>query len=302
MRVAIWVQSGPSQGQRIVLRSEQIAKFGRTDWADFSFPEDSSLADIHFSIHCTQNRCQLQALGGERETLVNGTAVDQHALEPGDVVQAGQTRFLLEFERPAANRDELASVVAAQASLPQRDPDEALKFAEYIGLSPEGVGLAAKQQPIEEFGDALLQAGLQKDALRWQAHRLSKPQAVLWAASCIQQQHTVLGTDLQRSAFDAAVAWANEPTEDNRRVAAELAERAEWEGIGGVLAAAAAWSGGSLGPEDQPEIPPDGRLTGRCVTISLILADCQGEPDKSVERQESFLALLPKSGYALSHG
>jgi hypothetical protein len=302
MRVAILVQSGPSHGRRIVLRSEQVAKFGRTDWADFSFPEDPALADIHFAIHCTQDGCYLQALGNDRETMVNGAAVEQLILQPGDVVQAGQTRFLLQFDPPASAPGELASLTATQPQLPPRDPDEALRFAEYIGLSPAGIGLAAKQQPIEEFGDALLEAGLLKDALRWQAHRLPKPQAVLWAASCIEQQQTELGAAVQHASFNAAVDWAHAPTEDNRRVVAELAEQAEWEGVGGVLAAAAAWSGGSLGPDDQPEVPPDQRLTGRCIAIALMLVDCQGDADKSLARQESFLALLPKSGYALSHG
>ena len=100
---------------------------------------------------------------------------------------------------------------------------------------------------------------------------------------------------VQLAAYRAAVRWGREPNDDNREDAKQLAEIAKHEGMGGILAAAAGWSGGSLGPSDVPEIPPDDRLTARCVCIALAIADSLGAPAGTKDRLMGFIERLRKT-------
>lgn len=294
MRVAITVQTATGRGQRLTLRAVQVASFGRTDWADFAFPDDAGLGDVHFSIRCEREGCFLQAHDPRRPTLVNGVAVADARLQPGDVLQAGQTRFWVHFEPPITESPQLPLAVAATGAGESQPPEPVGPQAEWAGLSAAGLELA--QQPIagDEFGSALVAAGLTRDAIRWYAHRLPKPLAVLWVDGCLRQQQLQLANDRQQSAYQAAIAWAKEPTEEHRQAAALQAEQTDCSGIGGALAAAAGWSGGSLLPDDQPLVAPDERLTARCIVAALSLAECQPSPATAAQRRLAYLELVPR--------
>jgi hypothetical protein len=97
---------------------------------------------------------------------------------------------------------------------------------------------------------------------------------------------------VQLAAYRAALRWAREPNDDNREDAKQLAEIAKHEGIGGALAASAGWSGGSLGPSNLPDIPPDDRLTARCVCIALTIADSIGVPGGTTVRLMGYIDRL----------
>ena len=44
MQLTLQITAGPHAGRKVLLRSGQIARIGRTEWADFSFPRDADLA------------------------------------------------------------------------------------------------------------------------------------------------------------------------------------------------------------------------------------------------------------------
>ena len=112
----------------------------------------------------------------------------------------------------------------------------------------------------------------------------------------------VVNDPMQFAAYQAAMQWAKEPSETNRINALQIADATKFEGLGSVLAAAAGWSGGSLGPSDQPAIPPDDRLTARCICAALTIADSLGEPSNSSERLLGFIARVrePRPNHAQS--
>ncbi len=103
MRVAIVVRSGPAAGRRIQLKAGQLAKFGRSNWADFAFSDDAAMADVHFEIRCDTQACHIAALAQESPTLVNQQPITQAQLNSGDVILAGQTRFALDITRREPN-------------------------------------------------------------------------------------------------------------------------------------------------------------------------------------------------------
>lgn len=290
MRIAIIAKSGPAAGRRIVLRGGQIARVGRTDWADFALPEDMDLADCHFAVHCSDNTATIQALAKDRETKINSTPVDRSELQHGDVIAAGATLFQVEIEGAAKLAIENDSL--APPPSPESNRNETLEIANYIGLSEAAIELAGKSTDPKRFGNMLVQKSQLNDALRWFAHTMPKPQAVQWACSCVEETLHSQGNSVQLAAYRAALRWAREPKDDYREDAKQLAEIAKHEGIGGALAAAAGWSGGSLGPSDAPEIPPDDRLTARCVCIALAIADGLGAPGGSTVRLSGYVDRL----------
>ena len=293
MRIAIIAKSGPAAGRRIVLRSGQIARVGRTDWADFALPEDLDLADIHFALHCKDNIAMVQALAQDRETRINGGPVSQAEIHHGDVIEAGATLFQVEIEG-AANLA-LDNADSDNVSTAEPNRNEVLEIAEYIGLPEAAIELARASTDPKRFGAVLVQSSMLQDALSWYAHTMPKPQAVQWACACVEDMMHSETRSVQLAAYRAAVRWGREPNDDNREDAKQLAEIAKHEGMGGILAAAAGWSGGSLGPSDVPEIPPDDRLTARCVCIALTIADSLGAPAGTKDRLMGFIERLRKT-------
>ena len=95
MPVTLRVTSGPSTGRKVHVARGQIAKFGRTEWADISFPNDSgrNVADLHFVIHEDGPTTVIKDSSGGVGTHVNGTAITEAMLHTGDVVTAGETDF-----------------------------------------------------------------------------------------------------------------------------------------------------------------------------------------------------------------
>lgn len=293
MRVALLGISGPATGRRFNLRGGQVARIGRTDWADFSFPDDSSLADIHFAIHCGINSVVVESLSDAHETLVNDQAVSKLRVRNDDVIAAGNCRFQFAIDEGVGSYDAVAATAAATSIVEtQENANEALEIAEYIGLSPEAIDLAKTCPSARKFGDVLADEDKIKDAIRWYAHTMPKPKAVLWAIRCTEELMKSEPNTVQINAYESAKAWANDPTEDNRNASLQLAKQSEYEGLGGVLAAAAGWSGGTLGPANLPDIPPDDRLTARCVSTALSMASCIGPPKETPTRLKAFLDIV----------
>ena len=293
MRIAIIAKSGPAAGRRIVLRSGQIARVGRTDWADFALPEDLDLADIHFAVHCNESTVSVQALAPGRDTKINGAAVSQAEIHHGDRIEAGATLFHVEIEGAPKLAIENMDSVAISSEEPNRN--EVLEIAEYIGLSEGAIELARTATNPKRFGDVLIQNDNLKDALSWFAHTMPKPQAILWACACVEEVMQSDRNSVQQAAYRSALRWGREPIDDNREDAKQLAEIAKHEGLGGILAASAGWSGGSLGPSNVPPIPPDDRLTARCVCIALSIAGSPLAPGAAKARVMGYLERLRKA-------
>ena len=130
--------------------------------------------------------------------------------------------------------------------------------------------------PPEEYLDRLIAQELFPDGLRFVAGWLPKPDAVRWACHCVQGLLGEQLTDGEKRAFDAALCWAAEPTEENRRAAEAAAEKNQFNGPASWLALGAFWSGGSLAPPELPEAPAPEGLTSQALAAALVLASGAG--------------------------
>jgi hypothetical protein len=297
MNVILEAAAGPAAGSRVRLLSGQVANIGRTEWADFSFPRDREMSDVHFQLECLPQGCRLRDLNTPRGTLVNGQKIKEVVVRHGDRIIAGQTTFLVHIEGAPTVTHPQGAPPAAPAPVPA-----ALGTAgEPAGLTApqllHGLELSADAQPLcddqtspEEFLKRLEERQLFSDAVRFLARWLSKRQAVWWAALAVQNACGGALTGQQITAIEAAKRWAIDPRQDNARAAEAAAQALKLVGPASWVAMAAFWSGESLGPPGIDPIPPDVTLTAKAASTALVLAAYE-DSAKAAERFRAFIKL-----------
>jgi hypothetical protein len=295
--MVLQASSNYARPQRLQLRTNQVAKVGRSEWAEFSFNGDSVMADVQFEIRAMADVCTIVSLSKEPPTLVNGKEIETAEIHDGDQIDAGETRFLvhLEGERPiVAPR----TVAPAETPAPARAVTAAVgataltlaATCAYLEFGEDVNKLAATAKTPDALIDELVKQGKVQDALRLRAHLLPKRQAVWWGCLCVRQDVESPFPSTQIAALEAAEDWAREPDEDHRRVAEKRSEEAKYSGVGATLALSAFWSEGSIAPEGNDDVVADERLTSQGVAAALISAAYHGDPSNAAKRTEAFLA------------
>ncbi|MGH0003360.1 DUF6931 family protein [Pseudovibrio ascidiaceicola] len=167
-----------------------------------------------------------------------------------------------------------------------------------LELGDEALPLVEDQKPSIEVVDTLAEAELTSDAIKVLAHALSKPRAVWWASQ-VSRATFPEGSQPPNEdeiALKAAEDWVRKPDEDLRRAAMKIADDGGYKSAASLAAAAAGWSGGSMGsPEFDPAPPPE-NLTSIAVGSSIVLSVY----DSNVEDPEEFLVKAYKLGRALA--
>ncbi|QNH23295.1 hypothetical protein HEP73_04248 [Xanthomonas sp. GW] len=124
-------------------------------------------------------------------------------------------------------------------------------------------------QPAQAAVRALLDSGQPQDALKLLARLLPKRYVVAWLCQCARGE--ALSPE-DRAGAALAEKWVREPNEANRRAAFAFAQAGGYASLGAWLAAAVAWSGGSLAPPSQDTpVPPAEHLTARAAVAAINL-------------------------------
>jgi hypothetical protein len=298
MLVVLNASSNYARPQRLQLRANQVAKVGRSEWADFSFGGDSVMADVQFEIRSTADSCTIVSLSKKPPTRVNGKEIETVEIHHGDQIEAGETRFSVHIE---AERGTLPpqTIPPAETAAPTTAPVATAVAATALTLAAtcaylefgEDVGeLAATAKTPDALIDELAKQGKVHDALRLRAHLLPKRQAVWWACLCVREDVDAALPPVQLAAMKAAEDWVREPDEEHRRIAEKRSEDAKYSGVGATLALSAFWSEGSIAPEGNQDVLADERLTSQGVAAALISAAYHGDPAQAPKRTEAFLA------------
>ena len=117
---------------------------------------------------------------------------------------------------------------------------------------------------------------------------MSVPAAVRWACACAAPASNEAAMVPDASCVAAAVRWADDPSEDNRRAAMAAAAATDYSTPGAWAAAAAGLAGGSLASPDVPVVPPPDHLTAHAVAGAVALA-AASDPEHLAEREIAFL-------------
>src|SRR5690606_23705401 len=111
----------------------------------------------------------------------------------------------------------------------------------------------------------LLARGHAQDALPLALRLMPRPYAVAWLCQCMRVLEI---TAHDRTGLRLAQAWVQQPDRTRREAALEFAAADDYQSVGAWLAAAAAWSDGSLGGEDGVPVPE--HLTASAAVAALL--------------------------------
>jgi hypothetical protein len=141
----------------------------------------------------------------------------------------------------------------------------------------------------QQYLNLLMEKSHFPDAVRFLAHALPKREAVWWAWICARRAAGTEPAPNIKASLDATEKWIAQPTDENRRAAMKAAEEADLGTAAGCTGVAAFFSSGSLGPPDQPAVPPGPYLTAKAVTGAVIFAAVKVEPEKAPEKYRIYL-------------
>ena len=291
MQVTLQTTGGPSAGTKIIVQSGQIAHVGRTKWADYSFPADAVMSDVHFAVEYDGPQCCVRDLKSGRGTLVNGVAVGKAALHSGDQITAGGTVFsvLVDGEPlPAVEAPADTSATATPSDSPP-GPKTAADICRNLDMSEPAQKLLSEGLAPVVYLNLLAAAKLFPDALRFLAAWLPTPVAVAWGCRCVQD---VFGTALQpqeQASLTAAENWVADPSEKHRRAAQSAADANRLRHAASWVAMGAFWSGGSIAPPNLPDVPPPEGMLAQAITAALLMAAPHGDPSQAGDRYRMFL-------------
>lgn len=138
--------------------------------------------------------------------------------------------------------------------------------------------------------DALLAAAAYPEAVRLVAHALPKREAVWWCCMCARAVPDPALPAPDAEALVAAENWVRRPDDAIRRTAMDLAQKTAFRTPEAWAAVGAFWSGGSMAPAGQPEVPPAPHLTGVAIAGGVTLAAVRLSPERAPQRYARFIA------------
>jgi hypothetical protein len=145
---------------------------------------------------------------------------------------------------------------------PQLSP--VAQLIEHAELSDEAKTKVGPDVTPSAFMRDLVGAGLMIDAVKFLAQAIGPARAVAWALACVRElQAEKDGTAL--AIFDA---WAADPSDANRRAAADAAEAGPEKSLGLAIF----FSGGSIAPPDVNPIPPPPHVAEKLAAGAIMLA------------------------------
>ncbi len=153
MAPSLVIKAGPLAGRRFELGPELVV--GRVD-ADVTI-EDPLLSRRHALIRSARGEVQIEDLGSRNGTWVNGERITGvMRIEPGDVIEVGDTSLEVEFARERDGR----TVLAPREDAGRGKDDEELRlisalFADLGGSAAAGESLRTVTGAVERFGGAV---------------------------------------------------------------------------------------------------------------------------------------------------
>jgi hypothetical protein len=172
------------------------------------------------------------------------------------------------------------------ANRAQRLPAE---LAGIAGVEEDGQKLLTPDVTHRAFLQALVDAALHLDAVRYLAHALPRREGVWWAWVTAKRAAGAEPAPKIRASLDATERWIAQPTDANRRVAFERAQEADIGTAAGCAGLAAFLAGDSLAPPNLQAVPPGEFDASKAIAGSIMLAAVAAEPQKAPEKFQAAL-------------
>jgi len=292
LRAILQVLSGPFAGRKTWLRAGQITEVGRGEGVTFSVPHDATMSRVHFRLECDYSTCRIRDNESSHGTFVNGERVSMRVVHDGDKITAGETDFTIRIEGAGvpttAKADDKAKPPADDGRLGYFEAKKAAEVCGKFELDAQAEPLLTPESTPREFIELLLANKLTMEAIRFLAHGLPKREGIWWLCQAIEKTK---GEDKlparEADAYAAVLKWVSDPSDENRREAYALGEKASYSKPAGLAALTVFMSGDSLAPVDLDPVPPDPLVSSRLLVAALTLTASTKEPRKA---QEKYLA------------
>ncbi len=149
-----------------------------------------------------------------------------------------------------------------------------------VALSEEAVALMADCGNTLSYLHRLCDEELFHDAFLTLARTLPRQYAIIWADKCIENKSAPALSGADKECVEVVRQWLSNPDDALRRRAMDMADQLDFAGPCAWLAAAVGFSGGSLAPAEQTEVPPAQHLTAVAIAAGLTELTF-GEPDSA---------------------
>jgi pSer/pThr/pTyr-binding forkhead associated (FHA) protein len=90
------------RGRKALVEQGQVLRVGRSEPAALVLPHDAQLSGLHFELAWDGRTCRVADLGSAKGISVNGEPTVPRELFHGDWLRAGETDFVVSFERATA--------------------------------------------------------------------------------------------------------------------------------------------------------------------------------------------------------
>jgi hypothetical protein len=160
------------------------------------------------------------------------------------------------------------------------------ELIERAELSEEATSKLRPDATPSAFMRELVGEGLLIDAVKFLTQAIGPARAVAWALACVRQFRGE-NNGAVMAAFDA---WVADPSDVNRRAAADAAE----DGPEKSLGLAIFFSGGSIAPPDVNPIPPPPHVAEKLAAGAIMLA-VVADPEHAAERYRRCIEIALKA-------
>jgi hypothetical protein len=158
------------------------------------------------------------------------------------------------------------------------DPSAGTLAKPYVATLPLSEAAASRLesgQNVRAFIDRLIADGLPADALVIITRALPVQLLVPWCCECVRSGLEGAGSaiEAERAAVTLAEQCLRDPSDENRQLCLEFAERGKRATAGAWLATAAAWADGALTPPGSPvTVPAPPQAVAEAVVAALRMA------------------------------
>jgi hypothetical protein len=149
-----------------------------------------------------------------------------------------------------------------------------------LGLSDDAMARLESGQNVRAFLDRLIADGLPADALLIIARALPVQLLVAWCCECVRSslEGAAAPIEAERAAVALAEQCLKDPSDENRQLCLEFAERGKRATAGAWLTTAAGWADGVLTPPAAPvKVPAPPQAVADAAVVALRLAALRGE-------------------------
>ena len=164
-----------------------------------------------------------------------------------------------------------------------------------VALSEDAVSLMAESQNTLAYLDNLFDQELFDDAFLTLARALPRQYAIIWALRCVEDLCGEPPRPQDQRCLDLVKRWLADANDKVRRATMDAADAAEYEGPWAWLAAAVAFSGGSMAPPNLAEIQPPKQLAAIAVSaclVAIMVRDPEAMADVSRKIIDTGLAMV----------